>query len=141
MDFDYSIVYSRRKKVTIIVERDRSVVVRAPIGTDPEKIHQVVESRKFWIRQKINHPQKYTPLPHPPGKELVNGESLLYLGHEYKITLVDDIDEIQLKERFLVPKNLGSRKHEAFHTWYKTQAHQNHSATCTRPRQAFRCGL
>ncbi|AKB26293.1 putative metal-dependent hydrolase [Methanosarcina sp. MTP4] len=46
-----------------------------------EKIQpEVVDSKRQWIYEKINHPQKYQDLPHPPGKELVSGESALYLG-------------------------------------------------------------
>ena len=32
MDLDYKIVYSNRKTISLIVERDRSVVVHAPEG-------------------------------------------------------------------------------------------------------------
>ena len=73
MKLDYNVVYSsNRKTLTITVERDRSIVVKAPTGTQPEKIRQVVESRKQWLYEKIHHTQKYQPLLHPPGKELVN---------------------------------------------------------------------
>lgn len=42
MELDYKVVYSRRKTLTITVERDRAVVVKAPEGTSPEKIRQVI---------------------------------------------------------------------------------------------------
>lgn len=47
MELIYTLVFSRRKTLTITVERDRSVVVIAPEGTTPETIRQVVESRKL----------------------------------------------------------------------------------------------
>ena len=68
MQPDYKIVYSKRKTLTITVERDRSVVVIAPEGTAPERIRQVVESRKLWIYEKTRHSQKYDPVPHPQAK-------------------------------------------------------------------------
>jgi predicted metal-dependent hydrolase len=90
MELMYTIQRSpRRRRVTITVERDRSVVVHAPEGTSDERIRQVVESKRQWIYEKINHPQKYRSLPHPPGKELVNGESVLYLGRQYRIEIVE----------------------------------------------------
>ncbi|HFD86928.1 MAG TPA: DUF45 domain-containing protein, partial [Gammaproteobacteria bacterium] len=76
MKLDYTVIYSSRKRLTITVERDRSVVVRAPEGTTEEKIQQIMEARKPWLFEKTRHQQKYNSLPHPPGKELVNGESL-----------------------------------------------------------------
>ncbi len=123
MELNYTVIYSaKRKKVTITVERDRSVVVRAPEGTSPEKIRQVVESKRQWLFEKIRHPQKYNDLPHPPGKELVNGESLLYLGRHYRIELVDEGEEIEFAQKFLIPKKLAGHKRAAFQAWYKQQA-------------------
>jgi predicted metal-dependent hydrolase len=124
MDLDYNVVYSpNRKTLTITVERDRSVVVKAPTGTSLEKIQQVIASRKQWLYEKTHHSQKYLPPLHPPGKELVNGESLLYLGQNYQLELVDSIEEIALvNHRFLVPSNQTNRKGTVFRDWYIQQA-------------------
>lgn len=124
MEVQYNVVYSsKRKKLTIIVERDRSVVVKAPTGTAPEKIQQIVESRKLWLYEKIHHPQKYQPLLHPPGKEVVNGESLLYLGHSYRLELVENRDKIELiNNKFLVPKSHTQQRGTIFQDWYIQQA-------------------
>ena len=124
MQLDYDIVYSpRRKKLSITVERDRSVVVKAPTGTSLEKIQQVVESRKQWLYEKIHHEQKYRPPLHPPGKELVNGESLLYLGRSYQLELIDTIKDIALvNNRFLVPTHQQQKRGEVFRKWYIQQS-------------------
>ena len=91
MDTAYTIKRSpRRKKLTITVERDRSVVVHAPESTSEEAIRKVVKSKRQWIYEKTKHIQKYDKKPHPPGKELVNGESALYLGREYQIEIISD---------------------------------------------------
>jgi predicted metal-dependent hydrolase len=125
MELDYTIIYSQRKKLAITVERDRSVVVHAPAGTDPVKISQVVESRKQWIYEKTRHSQKYSGPPHPPGKELVNGESLLYLGRHYRIEMVDsDAASIQFSNKFFVPKKLYAIRHRAFKRWYFSRAEE-----------------
>jgi predicted metal-dependent hydrolase len=53
MELMYTIQRSpRRRRVTITVERDRSVVVHAPEGTSDERIRQVVESKRQWIYEK-----------------------------------------------------------------------------------------
>jgi predicted metal-dependent hydrolase len=123
VELDYTVIYSpNRKKLTITVERDRSVVVRAPEGTSPEKIRQIIESKKQWLYQKTRHPQKYNDLPHPPGKELVNGESLLYLGRHYRIELVENGEEIEFTQKFFIPKKIASNKRAAFQAWYKEKA-------------------
>lgn len=123
MDLDYKVIFSRRKTLTITVERDRSVVVAAPEGTPLEKIRQVVESRKLWIYEKTRHAQKYNPLPHPPGKELVTGESLPYLGRYYRIELVDGEGEIQFEQKFIVPLRLA-KKTPVFRKWFMARAEE-----------------
>ena len=102
MDTAYTIKRSpNRKKLTITVERDRSVVVHAPESTPEETIRQVVKSKRQWIYEKTKHAQKYDKKPHPPGKELVNGESALYLGREYQIEIIStDSTENTLRAAF-----------------------------------------
>lgn len=126
MQFYYDVVFSaKRKKLTITVERDLSIIVKAPTGTCPEKIKAIVESRKQWLYEKTRHTQKYRPPLHPPGKELVNGESLLYLGRSYRLELVDTVDQISLIDNcFLVPKKLEKERGKVFQEWYIEQAKQ-----------------
>lgn len=123
MELDYKVVFAKRKTLTITVERDRSVVVTAPEGTSREKIRQVVESRKLWLYEKTRHAQKYSPLPHPPGKELVTGESMPYLGRYYRIELVDGEGEILFEQKFLVPRALAD-KSAAFRGWFMARAEE-----------------
>lgn len=121
MELNYDIVFSQRKKITITVERDRSVKVYAPEGTSVEKIKAIVESKKLWIYEKTRHQQKYDQLPHAPGKELVTGESLPYLGKNYQIELVDTNDGIRFTQKFLVPRGLIGNK-QVFKNWYQEKA-------------------
>lgn len=121
MALDYKIVYSKRKTLTITVERDRSIVVNAPEGTALEKIHHVVASRKLWLYEKTRHTQKYNPLPHPPGKEWVSGESMPYLGKFYRIEVAGAGDAIQFDQKFIVPCTLTD-KSGAFRAWFMKSA-------------------
>lgn len=124
MELVYTIKRSaKRKKLNITVERDRSIVVHAPEGVADEKIQQMVDSKRQWIYEKINHPQKYQDLPHPPGKELVSGESALYLGRQYRIELVQTgLSEIQFAQRFLIPATQGEKREESLREWYINKA-------------------
>jgi predicted metal-dependent hydrolase len=124
MDLVYTIKRStKRFKLTISVERDRRVVVHAPEGMADEKIRQAVESKRQWIYEKIGHPQKYQKLPHSPGKELVNGESALYLGRQYRIEVVKtDLPGVQFAHRFLIPGTQKEKREEALREWYIRKA-------------------
>jgi predicted metal-dependent hydrolase len=116
---------AKRKTLTITVERDRSVVVHAPSDASDETIRRLVESRRQWIFGKLRHGKKYQELPHPPGKELINGESALYLGRSYRIEVISNgASEIQFAQRFLIPAALASRQKGAMREWYVARAHE-----------------
>lgn len=127
MELSYTVRRSeRRKKLTITVERDRTVVVHAPSHASDRIIEQVVESRRQWIFEKTRHSQKYQDPPHPPGKELVNGESALYLGHQYRIDIVEGgLSDIKFDQRFIVPASHAARRKNAMRDWYIAQAREN----------------
>lgn len=123
MDLTYTIQRSgHRRKVTISVERDRSVVVHAPAGTTDEAIECVVHAKRHWISEKIRHPQKYQDLPHAPGKELVSGESALYLGRQYRIELIEDKRVVEFNQRFFVPALKPVERKQALREWYNKRA-------------------
>lgn len=124
MQLRYTVKRSaKRQKLTIIVERDCRVVVLAPIHISDEKIEEIVSSKRNWIYEKLGHPQKYQDPPHGPGKELVSGESALYLGRQYRIEVVKtDVKEIQFSHRFLIPAMEKSEQVEALKKWYISKA-------------------
>ena len=121
MEFAYTVTHSRRKKIALIVERDGSIVVRAPLHTSEEAIRQAVESRKFWLYQKTRHPLKY-PLE-PVRKEFVTGESLLYLGRHYRLEVVDEpLEGIVFSAGFRISRRQRSEAGTLLKAWYITQA-------------------
>src|SRR6056297_222912 len=125
MQLDYTVKRSaKRRKVTITVERDRSVIVHAPTSVSDERIAEVVESKRQWIYEKVKHDQKYNERPHPPGKELVSGESALYLGRNYRIELVDDETKsgIRFDHKFFIPRGAEAKRKEVLREWYKAKA-------------------
>ena len=124
MDTAYTIKRSsKRRKLTITVERDRSVIVHAPESTSAETIREVVESKRQWIYEKTTHAQKYEERSHPPGKELVSGESALYLGHEYQVEVIPtDSTEIRFEQRFFIPASLAGERRSVLRNWYVNRA-------------------
>lgn len=124
MDLSYSVRRSaKRKTLTITIERDRSVVIHAPSDASDKAIQRVVGSRRQWIFEKTHHGQKYHELPHPPGKELVSGESALYLGRSYQIEVTTGgANEIQFAQRFLIPASHAPRRRGVMREWYIARA-------------------
>lgn len=121
MKIDYSIVYTNRKTVSIVIERDRTVVVRAPLNTSEEIIAQEIEKRKRNILKKINHNQKY-PLEKQQ-KEFVSGESLLYLGKPYQLVVVDKpVEGVIFDSKFIISKQNQRKAKQLFKDWYHNSA-------------------
>ena len=123
MQLDYQIIYSKRKTIAITVERDRSIVVRAPVGVSTEKIRQVVESRKLWLYEKINHAQKYPP--QPIRKEFITGETIMYLGRYYRLEIKDDDEPgVRFQNRFIISRHHQNNAAQMLRQWYISRARE-----------------
>lgn len=121
MVIEYQIKYSNRKTLNISVERDRSIVVRAPHYLTAEKIDKIVQSKRQWIKEKLNHSQKY-PLV-SESKEFVSGETLMYLGKNYQLLIVEEeFEGIGFDQRFKISKANQPKANELFKKWYLKQA-------------------
>ncbi len=121
MQFEYHIKYSNRKTLNISVERDRSIIVRAPEHLTVEKIDKLVQTKKQWIQEKLNHTQKYPIIA--DSKEFVSGETLLFLGRNYQLSVVEEeIDGIEFDQRFKISKTNQHKANELFKEWYLNQA-------------------
>jgi len=121
MKLDYKIKYSNRKTLNISVERDRSIIVRAPENLSLEKIEEIVQSKRNWIKDKINHSQKY-PIDFK-AKEFVSGESLLYLGRNYQLLVVEeDFEGIRFNQSFTISKSNQANANQLFKEWYLAKA-------------------
>ncbi|MBK8501303.1 MAG: M48 family metallopeptidase [Saprospiraceae bacterium] len=121
MVIEYQIKYSNRKTLNISVERDRSIVVRAPHYLTADKIDKIVQSKRQWIKEKLNHAQKY-PLV-LENKEFVSGETLMYLGKNYQLLVVDEeFEGIEFDQRFKISKANQPKANELFKKWYLKQA-------------------
>lgn len=125
MNLTYTTVRSaKRKKLTITVERDSSILVLAPESATDDAIDRVVQSKRQWLFEKLQNAPKYQGT-HAPGKEVVSGESALYLGREYRITLTDAPDARVVFDRaFVIPKGDRLQTRQAFRDWYQARAQE-----------------
>jgi predicted metal-dependent hydrolase len=121
MNLEYSVIYVARKTLTITVERDRSVVVRAPHGTPREKIDAIVERKKLWLYEKTRHAQKHDrPLTQ---HEFISGSTILYLGKSYRLEiLAEDVEGILFDNKFLISRSSTASAPELLRDWYMKQA-------------------
>ena len=123
LTLDYRVVYSQRKTVALSVERDTSVVVRAPVGTPAAKIQQAIETKKLWLFEKTGNKKKYPPKRQQ--KEFVSGEAILYLGRNYRLEVTDSAEPgIQFRAGFSLARQHQAETAKLFRQWYVDRAQE-----------------
>lgn len=105
-DISYQIVRSRRATADIVIERDGSILVRAPESIPDERIEDMVEAKRYWIYKNLAEWRDLNATR--VLREYRNGEGFLYLGRSYRLSLVaDQAQPLLLKNgRFCLRRDL-----------------------------------
>lgn len=125
MLLDYEIRFSKKRKTLgIVVERDGRVVVLAPEGFPPTRIAEIIQQKQDWIKSKLQDSSKYPD--NSTSKEFVSGESILYLGKEYQLIVVDDkwFDGVKYDGNFYIARHTQPNANAVFRGWYTRQAYE-----------------
>lgn len=77
---------STRRTLAIEVHPDGRVLVLAPTECADAVIAERVHRRARWITQRLDEFERYRP--RTPPRQYVSGESHLYLGRQYRLSLV-----------------------------------------------------
>jgi predicted metal-dependent hydrolase len=86
-DIEYQLLPgSPRKTTDIVIERDGVVSVRPPENYTPEQVDALVESKRMWIYRNLAEWKDLNASA--VVREWVNGETFLYLGRSYRLSLV-----------------------------------------------------
>jgi hypothetical protein len=84
-DITYQVIRSRRATADIVIERDGSIVVRAPETIPDERIEDMVEAKRLWIYKNLAEWRDLNATR--VLREYRNGEGFLYLGRSYRLLL------------------------------------------------------
>ncbi len=118
--FEYTVIKSNRKSLSIIIERDKSVVVRAPQTLSDDRIKEEVRKRKALIISKIESEQKEVART---AKEFVDGEQFLYMGKYYSLQInLSEARTIDFKDDFIVSARNKEVVKNLLFEWYNQQA-------------------
>jgi predicted metal-dependent hydrolase len=115
------LVRSRRKTIALVVERDGRLTVRAPLGMPEARIREFVEKHIDWVSKHQKRAQKHAP---PPPKQFTDGETFLYLGQIFTLTIVPRQRAALAFDgaTFRLATSALPKAKEAFVRWYKKQA-------------------
>lgn len=116
-----------RRTLGIEVHPDLSVVVRAPVGCDPDIIQARVGKRASWISKQLTNFQRYSP--RTPARQYVSGETHLYLGRQYRLKVgAGETASVKMNRGHLLLTMPGKANPERvkalLHRWYLDHARQ-----------------
>jgi predicted metal-dependent hydrolase len=85
---EYDVIRTNRSTADIVVERDGSIVVRAPGWVDDAQVRDIVEEKLGWIYRALAEWRDLNAAR--VLREFKPGEGFLYLGRAYRLQLVSD---------------------------------------------------
>lgn len=118
---DITVKKSKRKTVSIFVERDGSVSALVPSNLSDDEIATILKAKEYQIHRNLA--QWLQLNERHITREYVNGQSFLYLGRNYRLKLVDDkLGELKFsKGYFLLSKNELSSAEQYFIDFYRNK--------------------
>ncbi len=92
--------FSQRKRLTITVNPDQTVLIKAPIAEPIVRVLEFVHRRAPWIKKQRQYFEQFKPLPLV--RQYISGETFLYLGRQYRLKVMQDVNEsVKLLGRYL----------------------------------------
>jgi predicted metal-dependent hydrolase len=116
------LIRSKRKTITIIIQRDGKVIVRAPLRAPERLIRQFVESKAGWINAKKAQMAQQPPLK---ARQFKAGEKFLFLGQDYTLSVVSGQKAaLKFEQGFFLNEKALPGALLVFEKWYKAAALQ-----------------
>jgi predicted metal-dependent hydrolase len=116
---EISIKRSKRKTLSIFVERDGSVTALAPEKIAEDKLREVIISKEYQIHKNLAEWKQLND--RSVHREYVSGQSFMYLGRNYRLRLTDEPQGKLLfsKGKFLLGRSEVSKGKSYFTDFYK----------------------
>ena len=102
-EITYKIIRSRRRTVSVIVERDGSLVVRAPLRYPEKSVEEFVFKKREWILRTVERVKKSNA---ENMFSLENGAKIELLGKAYTVRLTEAFEKLTYKllRAYIVPR-------------------------------------
>jgi predicted metal-dependent hydrolase len=115
-----AIIRTRRKTIALVIQKDGSLVVRAPLKAPEKLILEFAEKHTEWILKKQAQVRARVPVRQ---KEYITGETFLYLGRAYPLEIVKgQKTRMILDGSFKLAETAQKGAEEVFQRWYQARA-------------------
>lgn len=113
---------SKRRTIALIIERDGTLTVRAPMRASQALIQQFIHEKSDWIQRTR---EKQSSIVQTSVHQYAEGEIFLYLGSSFDLKLVKpQKPSLQFDNRFTLSQSAQNKGEALFTRWYKEQAHK-----------------
>ena len=113
---DYQLIRSNRKTLSLQIDKDGKLLVRAPMCFSVKKIEAFIFEKQRWITNK----QQQIQAQKPAKTQYQEGEFFLFLGESYPLKLVNTGEPLALKNN-IFQLNTRFDARSAFHWFYKKE--------------------
>jgi len=119
---DYDIEFAQRKTLSICVNPDSSVCLRAPIDAPLEQIQQKVHKRASWILKQKRFFESFGTST--TKRQYISGESHLYLGRQYMLRVKESNVNAVHYQNNIIEIECRHKKDAGIllQTWYRQRA-------------------
>ena len=110
--------------MTLRVDRQGRVVIRAPLYTVKKEIDRFFEQNRGWVVRKLAERRAIQEMCKP--KSFVPGEEFLFLGKSYPLRVGEANGKVPVlsfcSRGFTLPRNHTAKARDLFIRWYKGRA-------------------
>ena len=114
------LIRSKRRTIALIIERDGSFTVRAPMRAPHVAIETFIQQKADWITRTRKKIKSIEPTV---GKQYADGEKFLFLGSSFDLKLVGlQKHSLHFDNGFTLRQSAQIKGEQVFTHWYKEQA-------------------
>ncbi len=124
-DFAFALARTDRKTLSIYVESDGSVLVRAPRNIPQKVLDSIIKLKGYWIYKSVTELKELNRTK--VAREIANGEGFLFMGKSYRLKIEEDLEApLMLTQGFfkLDADEVGDAR-EHFINFYKEKGKQH----------------
>ena len=119
---DYDIEFAQRKTLSICVNPDCTVCLKAPVDATLEQIQQKVHKKASWILKQKRFFESFGTST--TKRQYISGESHLYLGHQYMLRVKESNVNAVHYQNNIIEIECRHKKDAGIllQTWYRQRA-------------------
>ena len=115
---EYRLIKSKRKTISIQIDKDAQIIVKAPHSVSQRYIEDFILSKRDWIEKNVHKVQQTAALRQP--KKFIGGEVFMLFGKEYMLCISSVDSKIKIiDDRIFFPQKFMDSPKEHMVKFYK----------------------